>query len=259
MNLELLRLLCYIYMDLVQHRASKSVSEKNQSAIDGKLFSSYIARGQCWVFQIPKQVTWTARMRYLSRKKYWLYAICHDKVFASFLCIASMILIMVYIKQQANKIVSSKGLCNEQTNMVLLLRFVHQNWLTGAGLCKKSNTFLRSVGLDILDCLGEGYNGTGAAAGKNEWLLVQVCRINSKVLYTKCKPLTESCCYTFMPGTMGKERKKSNLAEKVNLHAPNARFQKLVWCVLYKVDRERADGMSSWLCQFVIVSMWATF
>lgn len=79
-----------------------------------------------------------------------------------------MILIMVYIKQQANKIVSSKGLCNEQTNMVLLLRFVHQNWLTGAGLCKKSNTFLRSVGLDILDCLGEGYNGTGAAASKNE-------------------------------------------------------------------------------------------
>lgn len=109
MNLELLRLLCYIYMELVQHRASKSVSEKTQSAIVGKLFSFYIARGQCWVFQIPKQVTWTARMRYLSRKKYWLYAICHDKVFASFLCIACMILIMVYIKQQAKKIVSSKG------------------------------------------------------------------------------------------------------------------------------------------------------
>lgn len=52
--------------------------------------------------------------------------------------------------------------------MVLLLRFVDQNGLTGAGLCKKSNTFLRSVGLDILDCLGEGCNGTGAAAGKNE-------------------------------------------------------------------------------------------
>ena len=52
--------------------------------------------------------------------------------------------------------------------MVLLLRFVDQNGLTGAGLCKKSNTFLRSVGLDTLDCLGEGYNGTGVAAGKNE-------------------------------------------------------------------------------------------
>ena len=57
MNLELLRLLCYIYMELVQYRASKSVSEKTQSAIVGKLFSFYIARGQRWVFQIPKQVT----------------------------------------------------------------------------------------------------------------------------------------------------------------------------------------------------------
>ena len=52
--------------------------------------------------------------------------------------------------------------------MILLLRFVDQNGLTGAGLCKKSNKFLRSVGLDTLDCLGEGYNGTGAAAGKNK-------------------------------------------------------------------------------------------
>ena len=52
--------------------------------------------------------------------------------------------------------------------MLPLLRFVDQNRLTGAGLCKKSKKFLRSVGLDILDCLGEGYNGTGAAAGKNE-------------------------------------------------------------------------------------------
>ena len=66
--------------------------------------------------------------------------------------------------------------------MALILRFVDQNnifreefvsflecknGLTGVGLYQTINEFLGSVGLDILDGTGQGYDGTGAVAGKD--------------------------------------------------------------------------------------------
>ena len=66
-----------------QYPALKSVYGKDQSVIPGHLFSSSI--GQCSVqgfLEIPKQVTWLASMKHLSRKKHW--------PFESFLCALSL-------------------------------------------------------------------------------------------------------------------------------------------------------------------------
>ena len=43
-----------------------------------------------------------------------------------------------------------------------------------------------SVGIDISDCRGQGYDVAGAVAGKNEGLSVHVLRINPKALYRHC-------------------------------------------------------------------------
>ena len=55
----------------------KSVYRKSQSVIGGKLFFSYRTVFELAlstrVFKIPKQVTWIAPMRHLSRKKHWPY------------------------------------------------------------------------------------------------------------------------------------------------------------------------------------------
>ena len=41
-----------------------------------------------------------------------------------------------------------------------------------------------SVGIDISDCRGQGYDGAGAVAGKNQGLSAHVLRVNPKALYT---------------------------------------------------------------------------
>ena len=61
-----------------------------------------------------------------------------------------------------------------------------RNGLTGVGLYQTINKFLGSVGLDILDCHGQGYDGAGAVAGKDKGLQAQICRVNLKTLYTHC-------------------------------------------------------------------------
>ena len=40
--------------------------------------------------------------------------------------------------------------------------------------------------MDILDCCGQGYDGTGAVAGKDKRLQTQIDRVNPKALYKHC-------------------------------------------------------------------------
>ena len=46
--------------------------------------------------------------------------------------------------------------------------------------------FLISVGIDISDCRGQGYDGVEAVAGKKQGLSAHVLRVNPKALYTHC-------------------------------------------------------------------------
>ena len=43
-----------------------------------------------------------------------------------------------------------------------------------------------SVGIDISDCRGQGYDEAGAVGGKNQGLSAHVIRVNPKALYTHC-------------------------------------------------------------------------
>ena len=43
-----------------------------------------------------------------------------------------------------------------------------------------------SVGIDIYDCSGKGYDGAETVAGKNKSLSAHVLRVNPKTLYTHC-------------------------------------------------------------------------
>ena len=58
--------------------------------------------------------------------------------------------------------------------------------LSGPSLYRTIKKFLVSVGIDISDCRGEGYDGAGVAAGKSEGLSAHVLRVNLKALYTHC-------------------------------------------------------------------------
>ena len=91
--------------------------------------------------------------------------------------------------------------CAMKGQMALILRFVAKNnivkeefisflecrnGLTAVGLYQTINEFLGSVGLDILDCRGQGYDGAGAFAGKDKGLQTQIRIVNPKALYTCC-------------------------------------------------------------------------
>ena len=91
--------------------------------------------------------------------------------------------------------------CANKEQMALILGLVDKNniireefvsflecrkSLTGAGLYLKINEFLGSVGLDILECRGQGYDGAGTVAGKDKGLQAQIRRVNPNALYTLC-------------------------------------------------------------------------
>ena len=69
--------------------------------------------------------------------------------------------------------------------------------LSGQSLNRTSKKFLVSVGIDISDCRGQGYDGAGAAAGKNQGLSARALRVNLKVFYTHC-----SCRLFFCPESL---------------------------------------------------------
>ena len=144
--------------------------------------------------------------------------------------------------------------------MTLIVRFVDKNniireefvsflecrnGLTSAGLYQIINEFLGSVGLDILDCHGQGYDGAGAVAGKHNVLQEKICRVKPKALYTHCAThrlnlaVIASCKEQRVRNIMKQIKETSNLfnfsvprknslSEKVKVYAPNAKRQKLV-------------------------------
>ena len=58
--------------------------------------------------------------------------------------------------------------------------------LSGQSFYRTIKEFLVSVGIDIYDCRGKGYDGAGAVADKNKRLSAHVLRVNPKTLYTHC-------------------------------------------------------------------------
>ena len=58
--------------------------------------------------------------------------------------------------------------------------------MSSQSLFKIIKKLLDGNGIDISDCSGQGYAGTGAAGGRNQGLAAHFLRINSKVLYTYC-------------------------------------------------------------------------
>ena len=58
--------------------------------------------------------------------------------------------------------------------------------LSGQSLYRTIKEFLVLVDIDISDCRGQGYNGTGTVADKNQGLSAHVISVNPKALYTHC-------------------------------------------------------------------------
>ena len=79
--------------------------------------------------------------------------------------------------------------------------------MIGAGLYQKISEFLGSVGLDIVDCHGQGCDDPSADADTDKVLQAHGFRVNPKALCTHCES------HTFIEGAMGKnesERFKDN-------------------------------------------------
>ena len=64
--------------------------------------------------------------------------------------------------------------------------------MSGQSLYGTIKEFLVSVGIDILDCRIQGYDGAGAAVSNNHELSVHAPRLNPKALYThsSCQSLS---------------------------------------------------------------------
>ena len=73
---------------------------------------------------------------------------------------------------------------NTREEFVFFLECYYE--LSGQSFYRTIKEFLVSVGIDIYDCRGKGYDGAGAVAGKNKRLSVHVLRVNPKILYTRC-------------------------------------------------------------------------
>ena len=58
--------------------------------------------------------------------------------------------------------------------------------MSGRSLYRTIDEFLASVGINISDCRGQGYDEAGAVAGKKQRLSEHVLRVNPKALYTHC-------------------------------------------------------------------------
>ena len=101
-------------------------------------------------------------------------------------------------KSKVYTILTDEGTyCSLKEQIALILRFVDKNstireefvsflecsyGLSGQSLLKTIKEFLDSHGIDISDCRGEGYDGAGAVAGKNQGLGAHFLRMNSKAL-----------------------------------------------------------------------------
>ena len=91
--------------------------------------------------------------------------------------------------------------CSLKEQIALIFRFVEKSStigeecasflecsydLSGQSLFRTIKGFLDSNRMDISECMGHGYDGAAAVAGKNQGLAAYVLRINSKALYTHC-------------------------------------------------------------------------
>ena len=67
------------------------------------------------------------------------------------------------------------------------LKLIHcKSGLTGKDLYNEVTEALRSFGLDLQNCCGQGYDGAGAVSGHVNGLSALILRENSKGLFTHC-------------------------------------------------------------------------
>ena len=91
--------------------------------------------------------------------------------------------------------------CSMKEQLALIFRFVDKKnnikeefisflecsyGLSGQSLYRTIKEFFVLVDIDISDCRGQGYDGAGAVAGKNQGLSAHALRVNPKALYTHC-------------------------------------------------------------------------
>lgn len=58
--------------------------------------------------------------------------------------------------------------------------------MTGANIADAILKFISSIGLDIQNCRGQGYDGAGAMAGKINGCSTRILKVNDKAIYTHC-------------------------------------------------------------------------
>lgn len=55
----------------------------------------------------------------------------------------------------------------------------------GAALAEVILNMLRDIGIDVMNCVGQGYDGPGAVAGKINGASAHILRLNPLALYTQ--------------------------------------------------------------------------
>ena len=95
--------------------------------------------------------------------------------------------------------------------------------LSGHSLYRTIKEFFVSVGIDISDCRGQGYDEAGAVAGKNQGLSAHVLRVIPKALYTHCSCHRLNLAVVAFCGEQGVRNLTTNIKEVsyfFNLSAP---------------------------------------
>lgn len=148
--------------------------------------------------------------------------------------------------------------CANIKQMAIVLRFVDssfkireefidfvpcQNGLSGEALVEKIFNFVKSIGLHMEDCCGQGYDGAGNIAGKYSGIATQIQTLHEKACHVHCNShvlniCMASCCQIpLIRDMMDDVHSVSNvfnnspkpaLKKKINEIVPTAKCQKLL-------------------------------
>ena len=150
--------------------------------------------------------------------------------------------------------------CSNVEQMSVVLRFVDtllkvreeflgfipcQKGLSGEALAEEISNFIKSIGLRMGDCRGQGYDGAGNMAGKLSGVAARIQGIYDKAIYVHCNShilnlcIASSCKVKIVRDMMDNVRNVSNffndspkrtlvLKKHINENVPSERRQKLL-------------------------------
>ena len=150
---------------------------------------------------------------------------------------------------------------SDQEQMSLVLRFYDENsleareefmgfvhcseGLTGKGLSSVILKKINKLGLDIMLCRGQGYDGAASMAGEKNGCASHILQVNSKALYTHCfshrlnLAVSKSCTIPLVRDMMShiksisyffnaSEKRQCLLAKNIETHCSNSSRKKLL-------------------------------